>query len=114
MRITKNLNILQPVEKFEIKMIGPFKINKVVSPMAIQVVLPKSWKIDAIFHIKVLDLFLKQSSAPPQDLNKVLADMKGLVLPSFEINQIFDSNDDKGEKWVLYLVQWKDTLNKKD
>jgi hypothetical protein len=31
---TKNLNLHRPVKKFDIKMIGPFKIDKVVSPMA--------------------------------------------------------------------------------
>jgi hypothetical protein len=40
-----------------------------------------------------------------QTSTKVLADMKDLLLPSFEIEQILDSNYDKEEKQVLYLVQ---------
>jgi hypothetical protein len=39
---TKNLNLRQPVKKFDIKMIRPFKIQKVVFPIAIRLVLPES------------------------------------------------------------------------
>jgi hypothetical protein len=95
-------------------MIGPFKIDKVVSPMAMRLVLPESWKIHLTFQVKLLEPFQKRSQAPPPDLNKVLADMKDLLLPSFEIEQILDSNYDKEEKRVLYLVQGKDYPNEKD
>jgi hypothetical protein len=39
---TKNLNLRRPVKKFDIKMIRPFKIDTVVSPMAMRLVLPES------------------------------------------------------------------------
>jgi hypothetical protein len=56
---TKNLNLCRPVKKFDIKMIWTFKIDKVVSPIAIQLVLPESWKIHPTFHVKLLDPFWK-------------------------------------------------------
>jgi hypothetical protein len=39
---SKNLNLCRPVKKFDITMIGPFKIDTVVSLMAMQLVLPES------------------------------------------------------------------------
>jgi hypothetical protein len=56
---TKNLNFGRPVKKFEITMIGPFKIDKIVFLMAMQLVLLESWKIHLTFDVKLLELFEK-------------------------------------------------------
>jgi cysteinyl-tRNA synthetase len=58
--------------------------------------------------------FWTRTGALYSDLNKVSADMKDLLLPSLEVEQILDSNHHNEENRVLYLVQQKDYPNQKD
>jgi hypothetical protein len=39
---TKNLSLGHPTKKFIMKMVGLFKIDKIVSPMAVRLTLPES------------------------------------------------------------------------
>jgi hypothetical protein len=56
---TKNLNLHRPVKKFDITMMEPFKIDKVVTPMAMQLILPESGKIQPAIQTKLLVPFWK-------------------------------------------------------
>jgi hypothetical protein len=51
---SKNLTMRRPTKKFDHKMLGPFKITKVISPMAVKLQVPESWTIHPVFHVKLL------------------------------------------------------------
>jgi hypothetical protein len=82
---TKNLSLRCPTKKFTMKMVGPFKIDKIVSPMAVHLILPESWKIHSVFHVKLLEPFRARSRAAPPDLPKVLQELDDLLAPEFEV-----------------------------
>src|SRR6266850_2605531 len=56
------------------KRMGPFRINKVVSPVAYQLVLPAAWHIHDVFHTSLLSPYHEAQahgpnfSRPPPDL----------------------------------------------
>jgi hypothetical protein len=54
---TKNLSLRCPTKKFTIKIVRPFKIDKIVSPMVVHLILPESWTQHSIFHVKLLEPF---------------------------------------------------------
>jgi hypothetical protein len=54
---TKNLSLRRLTKKFTMKMVGPFKIDISVSPMVVRLILPESWKIHTVFHVKLLKPF---------------------------------------------------------
>jgi len=51
---TKNLNINQPLRKLTKRQIGPYTITHVVSPNAVVLKLPPSFKIDAPINVSRL------------------------------------------------------------
>jgi hypothetical protein len=53
----KNLRTTHPTHKLRPKRYGPFKISKVLSHVAYQLMLPPSWKIHNVFHASYLSRF---------------------------------------------------------
>jgi hypothetical protein len=81
---SKNLSLHRPTKKFTTKMVGPFKINKIVSPMAMRLILPGLWKIHSVFHVKLLEPFRAGSYTAPPDFPKVLQELDDLLASEFE------------------------------
>ena len=50
----KNLPIAMGSSKLRPKRYGPFKISRVISPVAYQLELPSQWKIHPVFHASLL------------------------------------------------------------
>jgi len=48
---SKNLRTRHPSKKLDHKMQGPFKIEKVVSPNAVMLKLPRQWRLHNVFHV---------------------------------------------------------------
>jgi hypothetical protein len=69
---TKNLSLRCQIKKFTRKMDGLIKIDKIVSPMALLLILPESLKIHSVIHIKLLEPFRARFRTAPPDLPKVL------------------------------------------
>ena len=53
----KNLCTTHPMHKLRPKRYGPFKISKVLSHVAYQLMLPPTWKIHNVFHASYLSCF---------------------------------------------------------
>jgi hypothetical protein len=101
-----------PKDKLDHKKHGPFAIEKVVSPTAIRLSLPRKWKIHETFHVSLLEPY-HNGTRPPLDLLKIIdesVDIEGNE--EWEIEEMLSSRKVKGK--VLYQVKWKGNPLKKD
>jgi hypothetical protein len=70
----KNLPLPYGTAKLTPRRHGPFKITKVVSPMAVQLELPAQWSIYPVFHTSLVMAYTETPShgpnftQPPPDL----------------------------------------------
>jgi SHS2 domain-containing protein len=66
-----NIKTRRPSKKFNVKMHGPFKVIKAVSPAAYRLKLPKNWSIHPMFYILLLEPYRKSidPERPPPDLD---------------------------------------------
>jgi len=51
---------------------GPFQIEKLISPLAVQLMFPRKWKIHNIFHVSLLEPYQTSKHWMPLDPTKVL------------------------------------------
>jgi len=71
---TKNLALPYGTIKLALRRHGPFKIEKVLSPVAYQLCLPLQWTIHPVFHTSLLTPYTETKehrenySRPPPDL----------------------------------------------
>jgi hypothetical protein len=52
-----NIKTRRPSCKLDYQLHGPFQVEKVISPTAIRLTLPRRWKIHNVFHISLIELF---------------------------------------------------------
>jgi len=50
----RNIKTRRPSRKLDDKNHGPFQIEKIISPLAIRLTLPRKWKIHNVFHVSLL------------------------------------------------------------
>jgi hypothetical protein len=101
-----------PKDKLNHKKHSPFAIEKVVSPTAMRLSLPRKWKVHNTFHVSLLEPY-NNGTRPPPDLLKIIdesGDIEGNE--EWEIEEILSSRKVKGK--VLYRVKWKGYPLKKD
>jgi len=84
---------------------GPFRISKVISPVAYQLVLPLSWGIHNVFHASLL-LPYKETTVhgpnftrPPPDL------IEGEE--EYEVEAIVNHRQYRHQRWLQYLIKWR-------
>jgi len=100
---------LRPSRKLTERFIGPFKINKMVSPVAAHLQLPESMKIHPVFHISLLKRFNKR----PEHLNQPEDSPPPPIFiqdhEEYEVEKILDKKETRRGRGlaVRYLVQWK-------
>jgi len=51
----RNIKTRRPSKKLDHKNHGPFQIEKIISPLAICLTLPRKWKIHSVFHVSLLE-----------------------------------------------------------
>jgi len=67
----RNIKTRRPSKKLDHKNHGPFQIEKIVSPLAVHLTLPRKWKMHNVFHVLLLPYRTSEQRAPP-DPSKVL------------------------------------------
>ena len=67
-----NIKTKRPAKKLDKKMLGPFRISKVISLNAIRLTLPTKWRIYNSFYISLLELYRTSRSRITPDPNQVL------------------------------------------
>jgi hypothetical protein len=108
----RNIQTRRPKDKLDQKKHGPFAIEKVVTPTAMRLSLPRKWKIHNTFHISLLELY-NNGTRPPPDLLRIINESNDIEgNQEWEIEEILSSRKVKGK--VLYQVRWRGYPLKKD
>ncbi|EJT69102.1 hypothetical protein GGTG_13370 [Gaeumannomyces tritici R3-111a-1] len=81
----RHVKTKRPAKKLDAKILGPFRVAKVISPTAVRLTLPKAWRIHDAFHV------LRE--APP-------------VETEYGVQEIEDSMVNPRGR-VLYRVRWE-------
>jgi hypothetical protein len=108
----RHIQIRWPKDKLNYKKHGPFAIEKLVSLIAMWLLLPRKWKIHNTCHVSLLEPY-NNGTRPPPDLLKIIdeaGDIKGNK--EYEIEELLSRRKVKGK--VLYQVKWKGYPRKKD
>jgi len=98
---TKNLNVDRPSHKLTERQLGPYEIVKIISPDAVKLKLPASFKIHNVINISHIRLYhppaAGQSTIPPE-----LIVIEGN--PKYKVEEITDSQLKYGK--LKFLVKW--------
>jgi len=86
---SKNLRTWYQSKKLDHKIQGLFEIEKVVSPNAVMLKLPRRWRLHNIFHISLLELYgiSSKASHTPPDPERVRTRLMRWMLMSKKVNR---------------------------
>jgi hypothetical protein len=90
-----NLKTRRPSKQGNKHLHGPFQVEKVNTLMAIQVTLPRSWRIYNVFHINLLELYWTSTWQEAVDLAQVSRDYDNFIAEDCMIEEIMGSSYDK-------------------
>jgi hypothetical protein len=100
----KKIKTYRPARKLDHNMYGPFEILDIISPTAVLLHLPKTWKIHPFFHVSLIEPFVKGNR--DVNLNAVLKTSDAIEnAPEYDVDKVMGSTEKEGK--VLYLVKWK-------
>lgn len=101
----KNIKTKRPSKKLDKRMLGPFRIEKVLSPTAVRLTLPESWRIHNSFHVSLIEPYHTSDNQDPPDPVRILLDADPIEGDEYQIDEIKDSIETEGH--VKYLVKWQ-------
>src|SRR5712675_2158997 len=84
---------------------GPFRIRRIISPVAFQLELPTSWRIHDVFHASLLTSF-KESPAHGPNYSRPPPDLVGED-PEYEVKAIINHRFFGQRRRLQYLIKWK-------
>ena len=109
----RNIKTRRPSRKLDHKNHGPFQIEKIVSPLAMKLTLPRKWKIHNVFHVSLLEPYRTSEHRAPPDPSKILREADDIEQSEeYDVDEVLGSTK-KGRR-VLYLVKWRDYPEQKD
>jgi hypothetical protein len=112
-----NLSTRRPSRKMDHKNHGPFQIEKIVSPLAVRLTLPRKWKIHNVFHVSLLEPFRTSEHRTPPDPSKVLREADDVEQSEeYDVDEV-TSSVERGRgnnRCVLYLVKWLGFPDRRD
>jgi len=117
MRSGRNIKTRRPTKKLDHKNHGPFQVEKIVSPLAVRLTLPRKWKIHNVFHVSLLEPYRTSEHRAPPDPSKVLREADDIEQSEeYDVEEIMSSVErGRGNnKRVQYLVKWLDYPERKD
>ena len=101
---TRHIRTKKPSRKLDYKYLDPFQIDNVISPTAVQLILPQKWKTHPSFHVSELEPFIS-GNRPVPDFTKLLREVSDI-----EADEEYDMYEVKGSithrNRVLYHVKW--------
>ena len=114
---SRNIKTRCPSKKLDHKNHGPFQVEKIVSPLAVHLTLPRKWKIHNVFHVSLLEPYRTGEHRAPPDPAKVLREADDIEQSEeYDVEEVMSSVEHGrgNNKWILYLVKWLDYLERKD
>jgi len=100
----RNIKTKRPAKKLDKRMLGPFKIQKVISPTAVRLALPPKWRIHNSFHVSLIEPYRAGIQAQP-DPDQVLREADPIESEEYTVEKILDAHEETGN--VRYLVKWE-------
>jgi hypothetical protein len=89
------LKTRRPSKKVHTKLHGPFQVEKVITPTAIRVSLPRSWGIHNVFYGNLLEPYRTSMWRQAMDPAHVLRDDNYFIALDWMITKIMGSLYDK-------------------
>jgi len=88
----RNIRTRRPSRKLDHKNHGPFQIEKIVSPLAVRLTLPRKWKIHNVFHILLLEPYQTSEQWAPPDPSKVLREADNIEQSEeYDVEEVMSS-----------------------
>ena len=113
----RNIKTYHPSKKLNHKSLGPFQIEKIVSPLAVRLTLPQKWKIHNVFHVLLLEPYRTSEHRAPPDPSKVLQEADNIEQSEeYNVEEVMSSvkYGQGNNKQILYLIKWLDYPECKD
>jgi len=113
----RNIKTRRPTRKLDHKNHGPFQIEKIVSPLAVRLTLPRKWRIHNVFHVSLLEPYKTSERRAAPDPSKVLREADDIEKnEEYDVEEVMSSVErGRGNnKRILYLVRWLDYPEHKD
>jgi Chromo (CHRromatin Organisation MOdifier) domain len=101
----KNLPLPYGTAKLSPRRHGPFKITKIISPVAVQLKLPTQWNIHLVFHTSLLTPYTETPSHGPNFTRPPPNLIDGEE--EYEVEQICSHQTWGRRKTLQYLIKWK-------
>jgi Chromo (CHRromatin Organisation MOdifier) domain len=101
----KNLPLPYGTAKLAPRCHGPFKITKIISPVAVRLELPAQWGIHPVFHTGLLTPYTETPSHGPNFTRPPLDLIDGEA--EYEVDQIRSHWTWGWHKTLQYLIKWK-------
>jgi len=109
----RNIKTRRPSRKMDHKNHGPFQIEKIISPLAVRLTLPRKWKIHNVFHVSLLEPYRTSKHRTPPDPSKILREADDIEQSEeYDVEEVMSSW--KSGRRILYLVKWLDYPERKD
>jgi len=109
----RNIKTRRPSKKLDHKNHGPFQIEKIISPFAVRLTLPRKWKIHNVFHVSLLEPYRTSEHRSPPDPTKVLREADDIEQSEeYDVEEVMSARK-QGQR-ILYLVKWLDYPERKD
>jgi len=102
----KNLVLPYQSNKLAPRRQGPFRITRIISPVAFQLELPTSWRIHDVFHASLLTSF-KESPAHGPNYSRPPPDLIDED-PEYEVEAIINHRFFGQRRRLQYLIKWKE------
>jgi len=113
----RNIKTWRPSKKMDNKNHGPFQIEKIISPLAVRLTLPRKWKIHNVFPVSLLEPYRSSEHRAPPDPSKILREADDIEQSEeYDVEEVMASAErGRGNnKRTLYLVKWLDYPERKD
>jgi len=109
----RNIKTRRPSKKMDHKNHGPFQIEKIISPLAVRLTLPRKWKIHNVFHVSLLESYRTSEHRTLPDPLKVLREADDIEQSEeYDVEEVMSSR--RQGRRILYLVKWLDYPARKD
>lgn len=102
---SKDINLKDLTPKLRLKYLGPWKIIKVISPVAYKLDLPLSLKVHPVFHISKLARYHDNTFPLPREFNRPPPVTSIDGAPAYEVETIVGKTLVNGV--LKYEVKWK-------
>src|SRR5712675_414081 len=102
---SKHLSLPHQSKKLAPKRVGPFRITKVISPVAFKLDLPLSWHIHDVFHVSLLTPYHETTAYGPNFIRPPPDLIDGEE--EYKVEAVLNHRMFGRRRQVQYLIKWK-------